>query len=179
MLEEAVRHFLQRKTHVLEADLLADDVEWSGREAIMGGAQDAQQHRPVAHPRIEYAQRWRSRVNIGKLQAHPARHDPLLAAGVHEEEIFLPVIEKAAVALGSDCRKASLRACERSTGRRLWCPLDGGRARAKRHGILSPAHSEPRMPAGVKETLTHPSPYWRRSDRVRGAALAPRRRALS
>ena len=52
-------------------------------------------------------------------------------------------------------RKGSLRACERSTGQQLWWPLDGGRARAKRHGILSPADSEPRMPGGVKETLTH------------------------
>src|SRR5436190_8497940 len=130
-------------------------MEWSGSDhGWRAGRAAAPSRRPPPH-RIcaalavagEYCQ----------APGHPARHDPLLAAGVHEEEIFLPVIEKAEVALGIDCRKASLRACERSTGRRLWCPLDGGRARAKRHGILSPAHSEPRMPAEVKQTLPVPS----------------------
>ena len=35
MLEEPVRHLFEREPDVLEADLLADDVERHGREAVV------------------------------------------------------------------------------------------------------------------------------------------------
>ena len=68
MLEEAVGHLLQREAHVLEADLLADDVERHVREAVVHRAHHAREHRAVAHAGVEQAQRRRARMDVGELQ---------------------------------------------------------------------------------------------------------------
>src|SRR4029079_15694574 len=65
MLDEAIRHLVQRQTDVLEADLLADDIEWRGREAVVHGAHHAREHGTVADAGIEYAHRRRAWMDIG------------------------------------------------------------------------------------------------------------------
>ena len=54
-------------------------------------------------------------MHVGELEADPARHHPLLAAGIHEQQIFLPVVEEAEIALG--IARAGRR---RRRGRRQW-----------------------------------------------------------
>jgi len=49
MLEEAVGHLVERQAHVLQADLLADDVEGQVGEAPVHLAHHARQHGAVAH----------------------------------------------------------------------------------------------------------------------------------
>ena len=99
MLEEAIRHFLQRQPHVLEADLLADGVERHVREAVVHGAHHPHQHRAVADAGVEHAHRRRPRMDVHELFGDAVRHLPLLAAGVDEQQIFLPVVEEAEIAL--------------------------------------------------------------------------------
>ena len=99
MLEEAVRHFLQRQPHVLEADFLADRVERHVREAVVHGAHHARQHRAVADAGVEHAHRRRTRMQMRKLFGDAVRHLPFLAAGIDEQQIFLPVVEEAEIAL--------------------------------------------------------------------------------
>ena len=69
MLEQPVGHLLQHEAHVLEADLLAHDVERHGREAVVHGAHGAGQHRAVAHAGVEQAQRRRARMDVGQFHA--------------------------------------------------------------------------------------------------------------
>ena len=99
MLEKPVRHLLQGEADVLETDLLADDVERRVRKAVMHGPHHPEQDRAVAHAGVEHPQRRRARVNIGELEPDPAGHHPLFAAGVDEQQVFLPVVEEAEVAL--------------------------------------------------------------------------------
>ena len=72
MLEEAVGHLVEREPHVLEADLLADDVERHGREAVVHRAHHARQHGAVADAGIEDAHRRRARMDVGELHARRA-----------------------------------------------------------------------------------------------------------
>ena len=99
MLEEAVRHFLQRQANVFEADLLADDVERHVGEAVVHGAHHARQHRAVADAGVEHAQRRRMRMEEAQLLGDPVGDFPLLAAGVDEQQILLPVVEEAEIPL--------------------------------------------------------------------------------
>ena len=99
MLEEAVRHLLQGEADVLEADLLADRVERHVREAVVHRAHHARQHRAVADAGVEHAHRRRARMDVAELERDAARHHPLLRAGVDEQQIFLPVVEEAEIAL--------------------------------------------------------------------------------
>src|SRR3982751_5871593 len=59
MLEETVRHFLQRETDVLQADLLADHVERHVGKAVMHRAHHAREDRAIADAGIEDAHRRR------------------------------------------------------------------------------------------------------------------------
>ena len=99
MFEEAVGHFLQGQPHVLEADLLADRVERHVRKAVVHGAHHPHQHRAVADAGVEHAHRRRTRMQMRELLGDAVRHLPLLAAGVDEQQIFLPVVEEAEIAL--------------------------------------------------------------------------------
>src|SRR5262245_6180127 len=99
MLEEAIRHFLQGEPHVLEADLLAHQVERRGRKSVVHRAHDSQQYRAVADAGVEHAQRRRARMDIGEFQRNSAGDHPFFAAGADEEQVFLPVVEEAEIAL--------------------------------------------------------------------------------
>src|SRR6478752_832820 len=99
MLEEAVRHFLQGQPHVLEADFLADHVERHVREAVMHRAHHAGEYRAVAYTGIEDTNGRRARVQMRKLLGDAVRYFPLFAARIDEQQIFLPVVEEAEIAL--------------------------------------------------------------------------------
>ena len=99
MLAEAVGHLLQREPHIFEADFLADHIERHVREAVMHRAQHAQHHGAVAHARVEHAHRRRARMDVGELKRDTIGDDPFFAAGVDEQEIFLPIVEEAEIAL--------------------------------------------------------------------------------
>ena len=99
MLGEAVRHLLHGQPDVLEADLLADDIERRVREAVVHRAHHAQQHGAVADAGVEHPQRRRARMDVGEFQRDAVGHHPLFAAGVDEQQILLPVVEEAEVAL--------------------------------------------------------------------------------
>ena len=114
MLEEAVRHFLQRQPHIFEADLLADHVERHVGETVVHGAHHPRQHRAVADAGVEHAHRRRPRMDVGELFGDAVRHLPLFAAGVDEQQILLPVVEEAEIAL----RVAQLRPARRGREQR-------------------------------------------------------------
>ncbi len=97
MLVEAVDHLAQGEAHVLEADLLADDVERHRREAPVHLAHHAREHRAVAHAGVEQAHRGRARMDVAELEPDALRHHVLLAAGVDEQQVLLPVVEEAEV----------------------------------------------------------------------------------
>jgi hypothetical protein len=97
MLEKAVRHLVERETDILQADLLADDVEGDGGELLVHLPHDAGEHRAIAHAGIEQAQRGRLRRQVGQFQPDAPRYDLLLRAGVDEQQILLPVVEEAEV----------------------------------------------------------------------------------
>src|SRR6266852_8569291 len=99
MLDKAVRHLLQGQTGVFQADFLADHIERHGREAVVHCPHHARQHGAVADAGIEQPNRRRTRVDIDQLLPNPVGHNPLLAAGVHKQQVFLTVIEKAKIAL--------------------------------------------------------------------------------
>ena len=94
MLEQPIRHFIEYEANVLEADLLADDIAGQGRKALVDRAHDARQQSAVADPRVENADRGRARIDIAQFHRDPLRNDPFLAAGVDEQQIFLPIVEE-------------------------------------------------------------------------------------
>src|SRR5260370_35000549 len=65
----------------------------------MHRAHNPQQDGAIADAGVEHAQRRRARMDIGKLERDAARNHPFFAAGADEEEILLPVIEEAEIAL--------------------------------------------------------------------------------
>ena len=99
MLEKTIRHLLQREADVFEADLLADEIERHRRKAVVHGAHHPHQHAAVADAGVEHAHRRRARMDVGEFVGDAARHLPFLAAGVDEQQIFLPVVEETEVAL--------------------------------------------------------------------------------
>ena len=113
MLHEPVRHLLHGEAHVLEADLLADHVERGVRELVVHRAQRAQEHGAVADAGVEQAQRRRPRMNVGEFERDAVRHHPRLRTGVHEQQIFLSVVEEAEVLL----RIAAIAGRGRTLGR--------------------------------------------------------------
>jgi len=122
MFEEAVGHFLQCQPYVLEADLLADHIKRHMGEAVVHGAHHPREHGSVADARIEHAYRRRTRMNVSELFRNAVRDLPFLTAGIDEEQILLPIIEKAEVALRVVGRFTSF---SRSNGRR--CRGQGSR----------------------------------------------------
>ena len=97
VLVEAVGHLAQAQAHVLEADLLAHDVERHRREAPVHLAHHLREHRAVAHAGVEQAHRGRARVDVAELEPDARRDHVLLAAGVDEEQVLLAVVEEAEV----------------------------------------------------------------------------------
>ena len=95
VLVEAIGHLLQRQTHVLEADLLADDVERHGRKPVVHRAHQAREDRTVSHAGVEDAQRRRPRLDAVELELDALRDDPLLGACADKEQIFLAVVVEA------------------------------------------------------------------------------------
>src|SRR5215831_19085825 len=87
MLDETIRHLVQREANVLQANFLADDIERSSREPVVHRTHHACEHRAVTNASVEYAHRRRPRMDIGEFEAHPRSYFPLLRAGVHEEQI--------------------------------------------------------------------------------------------
>ena len=86
-------------------------------------AHHAREHRAVAHAGVEHADRGRARVDVRELHADAPRDDPLLAAGIDEQQVLLPVVEKAEIAGG--CAIALRRALSRAgrdadQGPQLW-----------------------------------------------------------
>ena len=65
----------------------------------MHRAHHAREHRAVADAGVEDADCRRARVQMRKLLGDAVRHLPLFAAGVDEQQIFLPVVEEAEIAL--------------------------------------------------------------------------------
>jgi hypothetical protein len=57
MLVEPVRHLLQREADVLQADLLADDVEGDVGEAVVHRAHEAREDGAIARARVEHPHR--------------------------------------------------------------------------------------------------------------------------
>ncbi len=99
MFVEPVRKLFQREAHVLQADLLADDVERQRLETLVHAAHDAGQDRAVAHARVEQADGRRAWMDVGEFLHDPFRHHSLLAAGVDEHQVFLPVVVEAEILL--------------------------------------------------------------------------------
>ena len=99
VLGESVRELLQGEPHVLQADLLADDEERHGGEVPVKLSEHARHHGTVAGPGVEHPQRgWRGRERR-QLGADALADRPLLAAGGHEQQVLLPVVEEAERAL--------------------------------------------------------------------------------
>ena len=113
MLVEPVGHLLQPEPDVFEADLLAHDVERQGAEPAVHLAHHPGEHRAVAHPGIEDAQRRGLGMNMGQLHAGAFGDHPLLAAGVDEHQVFLPVVVE------PEGRAATL-GCAPTLGRGRW-----------------------------------------------------------
>src|SRR5579864_9242788 len=103
MLEEAVGHFFEREANILEADLLADDVRRNRGKALMHRAHDARQHGAVANACVEDPEAWRMRMDVRELERYAIRDHPFLAAGIDEEQIFLPVVVEAEILVGGLC----------------------------------------------------------------------------
>jgi hypothetical protein len=62
-------------------------------------AHHAQQHGAVANAGVEQSQRRGPRMDVVQLERNAVRHHPLFRTGVHEQQILLPVVEEAEVAL--------------------------------------------------------------------------------
>jgi len=54
VLEQPVRHLVQRQPDILEAQLLAGDVERHMGKTAMHQTHDPRQHGSVAHPGVEH-----------------------------------------------------------------------------------------------------------------------------
>jgi hypothetical protein len=98
MLEQAVRHLVQRQTHVFQAQFLAGDIERHVRKPAVHRAHHPRQHGAVADAGVEHPQRRRPRMDAGKLQPDAVGDHPLLRASMHEQQVFLPVLEEAKIA---------------------------------------------------------------------------------
>ena len=113
MLEQPVRHLVERQPDVLQAELLAGDIERHMGKAAVHRAHHPRQHRAVADTGVEHPQRRRARMQAGQLQRHPLGDHPLLAAGVDEQQVFLPVLEEAEIAAGIALLRRHLEAARR------------------------------------------------------------------
>ena len=58
----------------------------------MHGPHQARQDRAIADTSVEHTHRRRPWANVIEFLRHAVRDDPLLAAGIDEEQIFLPVV---------------------------------------------------------------------------------------
>src|SRR5579875_1524198 len=94
MLDKTVGHLVQREPNILQADFLADDIERHGREAVVHVAHDTREHGAIADAGVENAHGGRARMDVGELEPDAGCDLPLFRAGVHEQEVFLPVVEE-------------------------------------------------------------------------------------
>src|SRR5271169_2723382 len=139
MLAETVGHFLQGKTDVFQADFFADQIERHVRKTVVHGPHHARQHGAVADAGVEYAHGRGTRMDIGELERDAARDHPFFAAGVDEQEILLPVIEEAEIALRIARRYHSgswVRRGWRHWGSRLARGFDDGGTSARNRFVM-------------------------------------------
>src|SRR5258707_7897012 len=99
MFDEAVGHLVKREADIFQADLLADDIKWRGRKAVVHRAHHTRQYRAVADAGVEHTHRRRTWMNVGELEIDARCDLPFLRAGVHEQQIFLAVVEETKIAL--------------------------------------------------------------------------------
>src|SRR5258708_21784097 len=99
MFDEAVGHLVKREADLFQADLLADDIKWRGRKAVVHRAHHTRQYRAVADAGVEHTHRRRTWMNVGELEIDARCALPFLRAGVHEQQIFLAVVEETKIAL--------------------------------------------------------------------------------
>src|SRR5262245_39888367 len=130
MLEQAVSHLFEGQAHVLEADFLGHEIERHRWKASMHFAHDARQHRAITHAGVEDPYSGWPRMDVRELHTDAARDHLFLATGIDEQEIFLPVVEKAESPGGSAIPGRPLGASRSAGGssnqskqfrRRLWC----------------------------------------------------------
>ena len=100
MLEQPVRDLVQRQPDILKAELFAGDIERHMGKLAVHRAQYARQHGSVADASVEYPKCGGPGVDAGKLQRHPLGNHPFFAAGMDEQQVFLPVLEKPEIAAG-------------------------------------------------------------------------------
>ena len=141
VLVEPVGHPFQPEAHVLQADLLAHDVERQRSEAPVHLAHDAGEHGAVSHAGIEQAERRRLRMDVGQLQPGPLGDHPFLRAGVDECQVFLAVVVEPEGGPGAVLPR----------GRRL-----GGPGRARR-GLDGVGHADGWLPSVLFQETAHPA----------------------
>ena len=101
MLEQPVGHLLERQPNVLEADLLADDVERHGREAMVHGAHGARSTVPSPMPASNRRRAGGRGWMLASSMPDALGDHPLLAAGRDEQQVFLAVVVEAEVLAGA------------------------------------------------------------------------------
>src|SRR5262245_2633082 len=99
MLDKAIRHLVQREPDILEADFLADNVERRGRKTVVHRAHYAREHGAVADTGIEHTDRRRAWVNVGQFKPYPRSNFPFLRTGIHEQQVFLTIVEEEKIAM--------------------------------------------------------------------------------
>ena len=95
VLDEPVGELAQREAHVLQADLLAHDVQGHGGELGVDRAEQVRQHGAVAHAGVEQAKGRRLGGQCAQLPGGPLGHGPLLVARRDEREVLLAVVVEA------------------------------------------------------------------------------------
>ena len=118
-------------------------------------AHDPGQHRAIAHAGVEHANGRRLGMQVGELHADAPRNHLLLAAGVDEQQILLPVVEEAEIA------RRSLLGAALGLGRAT--ALARAATASARGGLAGAA-----TPRVVRKALTR--------SRVSGVMRAPSRR---
>lgn len=95
MLLQAVGHLLKADAHVLVAYLLTNGQQRHAGETVVQQPHDACEHSAVAHACVKDPQGVRFGLQVLDLHADAVRYDLFFVAGVHEEEVLLPVVEEA------------------------------------------------------------------------------------
>jgi hypothetical protein len=144
MLVEAVDHLAQAEAYVLEADLLAHDVERHRRESAVHLAHHPREHRAIAHARVEKAHRRWARMDMRELEPHAARHHVFLAARIDEEEVLLAVVEKAEVLFRrrlARCCNHGLHSAGANEGQQFRRRIARARRAVLHHELVDPGES--------------------------------------
>src|SRR5258708_23558645 len=143
MFDEAVGHLVKREADIFQAELLADDIKWRGRKAVVHRAHHTRQYRAVADAGVEHTHRRRTWMNVGELEIDARCDLPFLRAGVHEQQIFLAVVGETKIAL------RVVRGESRSDGRRR---RGFGRPQSGRSLVETPDAGSPRAPVTCPPT---------------------------